>query len=113
MSENNIETKKVKFEIEIPVVYYEALLNNPDAIDPDEIMEKIKKAANEALAKTYNNTRIIPAVMKKYLESKHGKPTKGTRKVGKTAEEEPDAEQEETAQAETTSAEQDKPNGNW
>lgn len=69
----NTETRKIKLEIEIPFVYHEALLNNP-MMDKTAIMEKAEKAASDAIAKAYNNPRVLPDAVKKYLEAKYGVP---------------------------------------
>lgn len=69
----NTETRKLKLEIEIPYVYYEALIANP-SMKNNLILQKINKAAFDTLTKAYNNPRVLPAAVKQYLEDKYGTP---------------------------------------
>ena len=69
----NTETRKVKLEIEIPYVYYEALIANPSMKD-NLILQKINKSVYDTLSKAYHNSRILPTAVKQYLEDKYGKP---------------------------------------
>lgn len=69
----NTETRKLKLEIEIPYIYYEALIANP-SLEEDMMMQKVKKSVFDTLSKAYHNPRILPAPVKKYLEDKYGKP---------------------------------------
>lgn len=76
MEENrkiNTEVRKLKIEIEIPYVYYEALIGNPIFSDT-EIMNKIKKNVLNTLHKSYHNPRVLPDAIRKYLEAKYGVP---------------------------------------
>lgn len=69
----NTETRKLKLEIEIPYIYYEALIANP-SMKNNLILQKINKSAFDTLTKAYNNPRVLPAAVKQYLEDKYGKP---------------------------------------
>lgn len=79
----NTETRKLKLEIEIPYVYYEALIANP-SMKNNLILQKINKSAFDTLTKAYNNPRVLPAAVKQYLEDKYGTPVMSSIKQEKT-----------------------------
>lgn len=69
----NTEVRKLKLEIDVPYVYYEALISNP-ILGDTVIMDKIKKNVLNTLHKSYHNPRVLPDAIRKYLEAKHGIP---------------------------------------
>ena len=73
MAQKGKKTGKVAFEIEIPMVFQKALLENP-LVDSKSVNQAIQKAALEQLKKMYNNTKILSPQVKSYIEAMYGTP---------------------------------------
>ncbi len=73
MEQAKIETRKFKIEIEIPCVYYEALIANP-SLESSIIIQEINASAIRTLDRIYNNKKVLPTALRKYLEARYGIP---------------------------------------
>ncbi len=88
---DNVETKKIKLEVEIPSVIYTALIGNKMR-NQDEIMERVRQGVVEVFYKMYNNPSLVPIPLKQYFEANYGKPPElhiSNRRSKRKKEEEP------------------------
>lgn len=80
-----VEMRKFKVEIDIPYVYYEALVNNP-LVGEEMMRDKAQKVVTELFSKMYNNPRVVAEPLKRYLEAKLGAPNTGRKRRKQTEE---------------------------
>ena len=78
----NTEQRRVKIEIEIPMIYHEALFNNP-MIDDDKLQQRIRTELVNVIGRMYHNRRILPDAVRRYFEAKYGIPVEGVSKARK------------------------------